>query len=790
MGTAVGETFAGYAIEGVLGRGGMGTVYLARHPRLPRKVALKLLHRDVSEDADMRARFLRESSVVAGLDHPGIVAVLDQGVENGQPWLAMQYVHGTDASRPTPRIPAVERSVRIIGDVATALDHAHSRGVLHRDVKPANILLTAPEAASPERAVLTDFGIARQLSANASSTVTGSFAATLDYASPEQLSGGAVDARSDQYSLACTLFTLLTGEPPFTAADSAQVIAGHLIKPVPSIDRPGVPAELSRVVARGMAKDPAERYDSAGEFAAAATAAVRGSTVDGTAAGSEPDPGPPAAPADRGRRATPVPRTVVAAPDDNPWPAVLSLLVGMFLVTVTGSALPLAERALQSELHADSNSVHWLTTIHDLGWAVPLITAGWLGDRFGPKNIQMAALGVFCLAAITCGLSGTFWGLTAAYLVLCVASAHVMPQAMAVAIRIVPSGRRTMAMSVWTGVAMVSMLGGQFIDASLITDLSWRWIFLIAAPISLGTLVMTAVLVPSLPAQGGRAGVPGLALGGLSLTLFALGIDQWSVSDWGAISWELFLVPSLLLGAVFILRRPRPGADDLQAATRALLSDRDVALSMLAMTAMGAALASAAATMVMYLELAQHLSMRESTAMWLPATAAAVVAVPWCGILAVRLHPAAMSGIGFGSIFVATVLQLAAITSAPAVPTLTVAGALTGLGSVLSWTPLATIVAHRVPRGHVGTGAGLFILAGQTGILVGRSVTGALLSSRLAASTAPTGDVLQHTAREAARSAMLVPIAFALFGMLPVLLVSRGRTTPAATTVASHTPVR
>ncbi len=127
---------AGYAIEGVLGQGGMGSVYRARHPRLPRVVAIKLLNQDVSADPELRARFDREADIVARLDHPGIVAVHDRGVENGQPWLAMQFVEGFDTSRLDPAAVSVERAVRIIGEVAAALDYAHSRGVLHRDVKP------------------------------------------------------------------------------------------------------------------------------------------------------------------------------------------------------------------------------------------------------------------------------------------------------------------------------------------------------------------------------------------------------------------------------------------------------------------------------------------------------------------------------------------------------------------------------------------------------------------------------------------------------------------------------
>ncbi|WP_174189669.1 serine/threonine-protein kinase [Nocardia barduliensis] len=333
------ESFAGYLIEGVLGQGGMGTVYLARHPRLPRLVALKLLNRAVSEDEELRRRFELEANVVARLEHPGIVGVYDRGTQDGHLWISMQYIRGTDAARLDPRTTRPEHVLRIVTDTAHALDYAHSRGVLHRDIKPANILIAEPEAGREARAVLTDFGIARLLDADTKLTATGTFTATLAYAAPEQLSGEPVDHRADQYSLGCTLFTLLAGQPPFPSTNPGQIVAGHLAKPVPRLSdtRPELPRPLDDVIARAMAKHRDERFASCGDFAAAATAALRGeapfvrSAPTGTVGQQRPghavaavDPWPRSAPTwlnrppDPVRHAMPAPAAQPATPVDDP----------------------------------------------------------------------------------------------------------------------------------------------------------------------------------------------------------------------------------------------------------------------------------------------------------------------------------------------------------------------------------------------------------------------------------------------------------------------------------------
>jgi eukaryotic-like serine/threonine-protein kinase len=273
---ANGEVFAGYLVEQLLGRGGMGSVYLAKHPRLPRKTALKLLNREMVSDQEIRARFEREADLVAQLDHPNIVTVYDRGLEDGQLWISMQYIDGIDAASVEPTRLPPERAVQIIAEVAEALDYAHGNGVMHRDVKPANMLLARSTGGKGERVYLTDFGIARLRDDGGHLTQTGTFTATLTYASPEQLTGAQLDGRSDQYSLACSLFWLFTGAGPFAASNPAAVIRGHLQEPPPPLStvRPGLPPGLDAVLIKAMAKRPDDRFASCADFAAAARRAL------------------------------------------------------------------------------------------------------------------------------------------------------------------------------------------------------------------------------------------------------------------------------------------------------------------------------------------------------------------------------------------------------------------------------------------------------------------------------------------------------------------------------------
>jgi Protein kinase domain len=267
----VGQVFAGYTIVRVLGAGGMGAVYLASHPRLPREDALKVLPTQLTTDPEFRGRFEREAELAARLSHPNIVGIHDRGEYDGQFWISMDYVPGTDAARLLldhyPGGMSLGEAVPIITAVASALDYAHHRGLLHRDVKPANILLADPDRQG-RRIYLADFGIARLLDDTAGLTATNMTVGTVFYSAPEQLRGESIDGRADQYALACTAFHLLTGRPPYGNSNPAVVISQHVSAPVPPIgaDRPELTG-LDPVFARAMAKERSVRFGTCREFA-------------------------------------------------------------------------------------------------------------------------------------------------------------------------------------------------------------------------------------------------------------------------------------------------------------------------------------------------------------------------------------------------------------------------------------------------------------------------------------------------------------------------------------------
>jgi serine/threonine-protein kinase len=271
----IGGVLAGFRIERLLGSGAMGAVYLGEDVHLQRKVAIKVLVPELAADERFRKRFLVESQLAASLDHPNIVPIYAAGEEGGLLYLAMRYVEGYDLRElidATHRGIDPERVLRLLGPVADALDAAHTLGLVHRDVKPANVIV----AGETEQPYLCDFGLARHATSAESLTGTQGFIGTIAYIAPEQIASGNVDARADVYSLGCVLFECLTGNPPFSRDSDLRVIFAHVNEPPPLLTaaRPELPAQIDAVVQKALAKEPDERYSTCSELVAEAAAAL------------------------------------------------------------------------------------------------------------------------------------------------------------------------------------------------------------------------------------------------------------------------------------------------------------------------------------------------------------------------------------------------------------------------------------------------------------------------------------------------------------------------------------
>ncbi|MFF9088400.1 protein kinase [Streptomyces sp. NPDC014991] len=285
----IGRRVAGYLIESEIGRGGMAVVYRARDLRLDRTVALKLLAPELARNDTFRKRFTHESQVAAAIDHPHIVPVFEAGETDGVLYIAMRYVPGSDLRHLLDEQGplSLPDAVRITAQVASALDAAHGHGLVHRDVKPGNILVAqGTDSDHPEHVYLTDFGLTKKSLSLTGFTSVGQFVGTLDYVSPEQISGRPVDGRCDVYGLACVVYEIITGRPPFQREDDMALLWAHQYDepPPPSEARPGTPPAVDPVFARALAKSPDARYETCLDFVAALrTTMTRGPARTGPA---------------------------------------------------------------------------------------------------------------------------------------------------------------------------------------------------------------------------------------------------------------------------------------------------------------------------------------------------------------------------------------------------------------------------------------------------------------------------------------------------------------------------
>ena len=355
----IGTELAGFRIESLIGRGGMGVVYLAEQVRYGRKVALKILAPELAADSGFRDRFEQEWRMAAKLEHPNIVPVYEAGEAEGVLYIAMRYVGGIDLNALLAREGRLEapRALGIVSQVASALDAAHAQGLVHRDVKPGNILVAQVQGA-PEHVYLTDFGVAKQTTAGSGLTKTGLFIGTVDYAAPEQIEGKTLDGRADVYALGCVLYQCLTGVLPYEKDSEVAMLYAHLMETPPSLAAKDPELEpLDPVIAKALAKSPDDRYPTCRELVSSAQTALASAapTAVETAAGAaltvadpnrtvagRPAAGPTVADGPRGA----VPATVKATTADGApppwWRSRRALIAGAAVLVLAGAGAGIA----------------------------------------------------------------------------------------------------------------------------------------------------------------------------------------------------------------------------------------------------------------------------------------------------------------------------------------------------------------------------------------------------------------------------------------------------------------
>ena len=343
-GFGVGSRLASYRLDEIIGRGGMAVVYRAYDTRLERQVAVKVLAPELAQNEAFRQRFIRESRTAAAVDHPNIIPIFEAGEAGGVLFIAMRFVTGhdvqslVDTEGPLP----VDQACHIISQVAAALEAAHSHGLVHRDVKPGNMLLDGT-ASYPGHAYLSDFGLSKHALSNSALTSTGQLLGTLDYIAPEQIEGRGVDGRTDEYALACAAFAMFTGEPPFTRDQAVGVMWAQMSSEPPALTsrRPDLPAAVDEVMARALAKSAGNRYATCPEFATALRRACGLNRGAGRPGPPVPDGTDGTAGTDQEKTAAPPahPMTVAAA---TPGPGLSSRTRMSYGLWLTYSATPLS----------------------------------------------------------------------------------------------------------------------------------------------------------------------------------------------------------------------------------------------------------------------------------------------------------------------------------------------------------------------------------------------------------------------------------------------------------------
>ena len=470
----------------------------------------------------------------------------------------------------------------------------------------------------------------------------------------------------------------------------------------------------------------------------------------------------------------------------RPWPALFALCLGFFMILVDTTIVSVATPAIIEDLHAEVNSVVWVTSAYLLAYAVPVLITGRLGDRYGQKYLYMIGLVVFTLSSLWCGLTGSVAWLIVARVFQGVGGALMTPQTMATITRIFPAQSRGKAMALWGATAGVAMLVGPILGGVLVDALGWEWIFFVNVPVGAVGLYLAWRLVPLLETHPHRFDWLGVALSGIGMFLLVFGIQEAHQYDWGTIAgpitvWSLIIAGIAVLGAFLVWQR-RNTREPL--VPLALFGDRNFSIANVAITAMGFAATAMAFPLMLYAQLVRDMSPTQAALLLTPMALMTLVLAPVVGRMTDVVHPRYLTGTGFAVLALSMLWLISLMQPATALWEILVAMTFFGIGNAFVWAPNSATATRNLPMHQAGAGAGIYNATRQVGSVLGSAAVAVLMDSRLAAqglqfkpsggSTggALPGAVLAPFSDAMAQAMLIVPAAF-LVGFVAVLFFQR-----------------
>lgn len=466
---------------------------------------------------------------------------------------------------------------------------------------------------------------------------------------------------------------------------------------------------------------------------------------------------------------------------DNPWNALWALLVGFFMILLDATIVSVANPSIMDALHADYDAVIWVTSAYLLAYAVPLLLAGRLGDRFGPRNLYLAGLTVFTAASLWCGLAGSIEVLVAARVVQGVGAALLTPQTLSTITRVFPPERRGVALSVWGATAGVATLVGPLAGGVLVDGLGWQWIFIVNVPIGVVGLVLALIFVPVLPTEKHGYDVIGVLLSGVALFLIVFALQEGQSHHWAPWIWGTLVAGVVAMGAFVYWQAVQTGEPLIPLR---IFRDNDFSLSNLGIAVIGFAVTAMIVPVMFYAQAVCGLSPTRSALLTAPMAVASGVLAPFVGKLVDRSHPRPLIGFGFSAVAIALTWLSFEMTPATPIWRLVLPLVLMGVGMAFIWSPLAATATRNLPPRLAGAGSGVYNTTRQVGSVLGSAGIAALMTSQISAAMPAQPDpavgqgavtelpsFLHEPFADALSRSLLLPAFVALFGVVAALFL-------------------